>query len=197
MGMAAHRKHDTDLILDSARALVLRVGPRAASVKAIAAASGAPVGTLYHRFGSRDGVLAAAWLRALERFAERAMASARAGAGPVESAAGMSAAAIGFARDEPDDAQLLLSVRRDDLLDAAPGDDFRTRLDEINTPLAAELRRIARELHGRAGERAVETVTRAVVDVPYAAIRRRGRDLPAWLEEDVAASTRALLQPRI
>ena len=66
--MAPPRKHTTDEILDAARAIVQRDGPRAASVKAIAAASGAPVGTLYHRFGSRDGLLVAVWLRALERF---------------------------------------------------------------------------------------------------------------------------------
>jgi len=97
-------------------------GPRAVSVAAIAQASGAPTGTLYHRFGSRDGILAAAWLRALERFA------------------------------------------------------------------AAE---------ERADARAVEAVTRAVVDLPAAAVRRHsgggGPGLPPWLEEDLIASIRALL----
>ncbi|KKC02727.1 helix-turn-helix domain-containing protein, partial [Mycobacterium nebraskense] len=66
--MAPPRKHETDVILDAARALVLAGGPRAASVAAIAKTSGAPAGTLYHRFGNRDGILTAAWLRALERF---------------------------------------------------------------------------------------------------------------------------------
>ena len=73
--MAPPRKHETDVILDAARALVLTDGPRAASVAAIAKASGAPTGTLYHRFGDRNGILAAAWLRALERFQSRAMAA--------------------------------------------------------------------------------------------------------------------------
>ena len=66
--MAPPRKHETDVILDAARTLVLSEGPRAASVAAIAATSGAPAGTLYHRFGNRNGILTAAWLRALERF---------------------------------------------------------------------------------------------------------------------------------
>ena len=57
--MAPPRKHDTDTILDAARALALRDGPRAVSVAAIARESGAPIGTLYHRFSSRDGILAA------------------------------------------------------------------------------------------------------------------------------------------
>lgn len=49
--------HDAGAILDAARGLVLEGGPRAAGVAAIAAASGAPVGSIYHRFGSRDGLL--------------------------------------------------------------------------------------------------------------------------------------------
>src|SRR3954447_9320049 len=144
--MAPPRKHDTDQILDAARALVLRSGPRAAGVAAIARESGAPVGTLYHRFGSRDAILAAAWLRALGRFQERALASAREtkpSGDAVATGAAMAAAIVSCSRDMPHDADLLLSIRRDDLLDAAPGQEVRARLDEINAPLQEEVRRIA------------------------------------------------------
>src|ERR1700689_901924 len=163
--MAPPRKHDTDRILDAARSLLLRDGPRAASVAAIARESGAPVGTLYHRFGNRDGVLAAAWLRALEGFQRRALAAA-AGADPLEAAIAMAASQVAFARAQPEDARLLLTLRRDDLLDAAPDDGFRARLDAINAPLEASLLRLTRELRGRADARARDVVTRAVVDLP-------------------------------
>src|SRR6201987_5443882 len=99
--MAPPRKHQTDVILDAARELVLDGGPRAASVAAIAKSSGAPPGTLYHRFGNRDGILTAAWLRALGRFQARALA-ARADA-PLETAVAMAVAAVGFARELPPD----------------------------------------------------------------------------------------------
>src|SRR5665213_1418161 len=99
--MAPARKHDTDRILDTTRALVLRDGPRAASVAAIARASDAPVGTLYHRFGSRDGILAAAWLRALERFQRRALAAAE-HPDPLEAGVAMARAQVSFAREEPE-----------------------------------------------------------------------------------------------
>ena len=89
--MAPPRKHETDVILDATRALVLTAGPRAASVAAIAKASGAPAGTLYHRFGNRDGVVIAAWLRALDRFQQRALAAT--GSTPVAHAAAMAVAA--------------------------------------------------------------------------------------------------------
>jgi AcrR family transcriptional regulator len=196
--MAPPRKHDTDRILDAARALVLRDGPRAASVAAIARASEAPVGTLYHRFGSRDGVLAAAWLRALEDFQRRALAAATAHPDPLEAAVTMAISPIGFARDQPEDARLLLTLRRDDLLDADPDDRFRARLRAINAPLETTVAGLARALRGRADARAVDAITRAVVDLPNAAIRRYVRDggrLPSWLERDVAEAARRLLRP--
>jgi len=90
--VAPPRKHGTDVILDATRGLVLAHGPRAASVAAIAKASGAPAGTLYYRFGNRDGVVTAAWLRALERFQSRALAAGAATA--LDTAAAMAVAAM-------------------------------------------------------------------------------------------------------
>jgi AcrR family transcriptional regulator len=196
--MAPPRKHDSDRILDAARTLVLRDGPRSASVAAIARDSEAPVGTLYHRFGSRDGLLAAAWLRALEGFQRRALAAAE-HSDPLEAAVSMASSQVRFSREQPEDARLLLTMRRDDLLDADPDESFRARLDAINAPLAATLARLTEVLRGRGDARAADDVTRAVVDLPNATIRRHmreGRELPPWLEHDVAAAARRLLQPR-
>lgn len=193
--MAPPRKHDTDRILDTTRELVLRDGPRAASVAAIARASNAPVGTLYHRFGSRDGVLAAAWLRALERFQQRALAAAQQPE-PLEAAVAMASAQIVFAREQPEDARLLLTLRRDDLLDADPSDRFRAQLDAINSPLREALTQLTKALLGKADARALSLVTLAVVDLPNAAIRRRlgaGRRLPPGVEGDIGEAVRKLL----
>jgi AcrR family transcriptional regulator len=175
--MAPPRKHETDVILDAARALVLDGGPRAASVAAIAKSSGAPAGTLYHRFGNRDGILTAAWLRALERFQARAMAAE--GETPERTAVGMAVAAVGFARELPEDARLLLTIRPGDLLDDEPDAAFRQTLAAMNAPLTERV-----------------AVARAVADLPYAVVRRHAYDepMPSWLEADVAASVRAMLE---
>ncbi|WP_415842961.1 TetR/AcrR family transcriptional regulator, partial [Nocardia ninae] len=169
--MAPPRKHDTDVILDAARALVLAEGPRAASVAAIAEASGAPVGTLYHRFGNRNGVLTAAWLRALERFQSGVLTAAE-HPDAIEAGVDMVRAALTFGRELPDDARLLLNLRPSDLLDGGPDDDFRARLTTMNAPLFDHLRRIATARFGRAGDREIDAISRAVVDLPYAALRR-------------------------
>ncbi|WP_067885214.1 TetR/AcrR family transcriptional regulator [Nocardia vaccinii] len=192
--MAPPRKHDTDAILDAARSLVLRDGPRAASVAAIAAASGAPVGTLYHRFGNRNGVLVATWIRALERFQARALAAAE-HPDALEAAVGMAVAAIVFARNLPEDARLLLQLRPRDLLDGEPESDLRHRLEQMNAPLVAHIQRLTRELFHSTDPRDLDRVANAVVDLPNAALRRHARQgkLPSWLEDDVAEAARILL----
>ena len=58
------RLHTDDAVLDATAEIVLAEGSRAASMNAIAAASGAPVGSIYHRYASRDEVVVALWERA-------------------------------------------------------------------------------------------------------------------------------------
>ncbi|OBG52047.1 MULTISPECIES: TetR/AcrR family transcriptional regulator [unclassified Mycobacterium] len=192
--MAPPRKHETDVILDAARALVLDGGPRAASVAAIAKASGAPAGTLYHRFGNRDGILTAAWLRALERFQARALAAD--GETPADTAVAMAVSAVGFARELPDDARLLLTIRPGDLLDDEPDAAFQQTLAAMNAPLTERIAVLARQLYGNNRPRSVDAVARAVADLPYAVVRRHAYDdpMPRWLEDDVAVSALAVLR---
>ena len=192
--MAPPRKHETDVILDATRALVLAGGPRAASVAAIAKASGAPAGTLYHRFGNRDGVVTAAWLRALERFQARAMAPQAETA--ADTAVAMAVAAISFARELPEDARLLLTIRPGDLLDGQPDPAFHKTLAAMNAPLVERVHELAERLYGSSDPRAVDAMNRAVADLPFAVVRRHAHDepMPSWLEADVAASVRAVLE---
>lgn len=191
--MAPPRKHDTDMILDTARELVLTNGPRAASVAAIAKASGAPAGTLYHRFGNRDTILTTTWLRALDRFQSLALAAGADSA--LDSAVAMAVTTIRFARDFPDDARLLLLIRPGDLLDTQTDTALQEVIEARNKPLRARLVEFAHALYGSAGARPLDAVNRAVVDLPYAVVRRHAhrQRLPSWLEDDVADSVRALL----
>jgi AcrR family transcriptional regulator len=189
--VAPPRKHETDAILDAARGLVLGGGPRVAGVAAIAKASGAPVGTLYHRFGNRDGILAATWLRALDRF--QAMAMSASADADLEAAVAMALSALDFAREYPDDARLLLMMRPEDLVDAEGGGELAETIANRNVPLAERLRTLARALYGADGARSLDAVQRAVVELPYAAVRRHVQHVPDWLAGDLAVSVRALL----
>ncbi len=55
-------------ILSATGRLIARHGPSGATIGAIARALGAPTGSIYHRFDSRDGLLAEVWLGAATAF---------------------------------------------------------------------------------------------------------------------------------
>jgi AcrR family transcriptional regulator len=59
--------HPIDTLLDVARDLVVRDGARAVTVDRIIEISGAPKGSIYHRFSTVDDLLAAMWIRAVRR----------------------------------------------------------------------------------------------------------------------------------
>src|SRR5260370_40248012 len=59
---------DETQILTAAGRLIARHGPSGATIAAIARALGAPTGSIYHRFDSRDGLLAEVWLGAAPAF---------------------------------------------------------------------------------------------------------------------------------
>ena len=112
----------------------------------------------------------------------------------LESAVSMAVAAIGFAREFPEDARPLLMIRPSDLLDGEPDAAFQQTLAEMNAPFVERVRNFARELYGGRDRRCVDAVARAISDLPYAVVRRHAHDdpMPSW-EDDVAAAARALL----
>ncbi len=65
----------------------------------------------------------------------------------------------------------------------------------MNAPLVERLRELARAIFGDDDPRSMDAMSRAVVDLPYAAVRRHANDaeLPDWMEEDLAAAVRKLL----
>ena len=196
--------HQPDAILDAARDLVATGGRKAATVGAIARASRAPSGSIYHRFGSQDRVLIEAWVRAVRRFQAGFLeAIGQRGVPAAEAAVAAALWTPRFASENPADAVLLIRYRSEDLarfpltdLDAA--DDVAA----LNDPVIDAIRRLAVRLYGRIGRRGYETLTLAVVDLPYGAVRRHlgrrhpgrgGVELPSELPAQLEAAVRAAL----
>jgi AcrR family transcriptional regulator len=187
--------HSEDAILDAARSLVLESGARSATLNAIAEASGAPKGSIYHRFASLDDLLAELWIRAVRRSqAEFIEALNKPDATSAALAAALSL--YDFAQRQPADARLLASLRREDLVDSVKAPRLQSELAGLNRPLEAALTRLARRLYGRATKGTVERTLTAVVDLPMGAIRRHliGRTpLPSGLRRQLEAAVRAAL----
>jgi AcrR family transcriptional regulator len=188
--------HSDETILDATRDLLVRGGPDAATTAAISTASGAPVGSLYHRFGSRTQLFAQVWLRTVSRFQAGLLAAADGTTG-IERALAVADWTVEFAIRHPDDARLLLQGRREELLaDADLPAETRQSLATLNRPVARLLRQLAVDLFGAATPRQRELLTIAVIDVPYAIVSRHLRHgTSAKTHRDLVAGTvRALLR---
>jgi AcrR family transcriptional regulator len=172
---------------------VLEGGARAATMNRLVAMSGAPKGSIYHRFGTLDELLAALWLRTVRR-SQDAFLAALERDDAVEAAVAAALSLHDFAAEHPADARLLASVRREDLVHTASGAELR----RVNARMPAVMGGLARRLYGRATAEAVERVTFAVVDLPLGAIRRHlvaGKPLPRGLRAQLEAAVRAALRP--
>ena len=163
--------HHPDVLLDHARAIVLERGLRAATMDAIAEASGAPTGSLYYRFRSRDDLLARLWIRAVRRSQEAfCAAEQRAGAEAAAIAAALSL--YDFCEQQREDARLLVSIRREDLIQSEVSPELRRELQELNRPIERTIASLSRRLFGGASAADRDRVTAAVFDIPYGLARR-------------------------
>ena len=187
------------MILDASRDLVLRDGARGVTVDRIVTASGAPKGSVYHRFSTVDDLLAAMWLRAVRRSQDRFLAPLTAGGDPIETAITAGLAIHDFACQEPADARLLAALRREDLVGEITDPGLAVALQEVNERLREALTALARRLYGRATRDSVEWTTCAVIDLPQGAIRRHlvaGVAVPVGVRSQLSAAMRAALAAR-
>lgn len=183
--MGRPAKFSQDQILDAALAIVAGSGPGAATMAAIAARLDGPTGSLYHRFGSRDLLIATLWLRTVRRFQD-GFVSALA-AGDAEAAA---LHVPRWCRAHPAEAALLLLHRREDLAARWPA-ELGHALDRCDARVAAALNDFA----ARSGVDR-ERLVFAVVDVPYGAVRRHllgRRSPPSSVDELIVSACRAVL----
>ncbi|MFC7615794.1 TetR/AcrR family transcriptional regulator [Actinokineospora soli] len=149
-------KHTRDAMLDTARALVLDGGPAAASARAVALALGAPSGSIYHRFPRRDDLVAAAWLRAQDRFLDAYLTAAQ------QSPTAGATRVLTWSAENPADAALLLRHALPDLLRGEVSPTLATQAATNNTRAETAVRTTAEAL-----DLPLDDVVLALVDLPW------------------------------
>lgn len=187
--------HPTDTMLDAARDLLLGEGARGATVDAIAAASGAPTGSIYHRFGSRDELIARLWIRAVHRSQESFLAVLER-ADPREAAIAAATSVLDFCDKSPEDAQLLVAFRREDLISAVPEGPLADELKALNRPVERAIVQLARRLYGTRSREALDRTMLVSFDLAYGAARRylvSGTPLSSGLRADVSRAIAAVI----
>lgn len=173
--MARPRLHDLDALLDAAELLLAEGGGGALTIRALAERTGAPSGSLYHAFGSRNELLGRMWLRAANRFLDlqRTAVSEHLGeeadfdrAVAATVAAASTPAAL--AAQSPATAKLLLEHRREAIVDEGLPEPLTTELQALDDQLLQIMRTLASALFGRRDRRAIDIVSVCIVDLPSA-----------------------------
>lgn len=189
--MARPKKFSTEQILDGALAVVGRRW-RAATIADVAAQIGAPVGSIYHRFGSREILFVSLWLRSIRRFHVGFLAATE-GPDPHRAAVDTAVHIPHYCRAHPAEALALSLYRWHVLLDEGPSDlldEIRTINDDIDTAL----RRLCIARFGSDDQGHMELLSTAVQASPYGLVRPYlGTAVPDNLDDIVAAAATAIL----
>jgi AcrR family transcriptional regulator len=175
-----------DALLDAAAALLASDGPPAVTMSAVARATGAPSGSMYHRFPTRAALCGELWLRTEERFHAGFIAASAVSTDPQERCVAAARFTVQWCREHPVEAQVLLAGA--DALGAA---DWPAELTSRRKRLHRTLRR---NLGGLGADQ--DRVNAAVIDIPYAVVRRHliaGQRIPASAEAIVEQCALALI----
>lgn len=189
--MARPPKFEHDQILDAALSAVADHG-RSATVAQVAAALGGPVGSIYHRYRSRQELLVALWLREIRGFHVGLM-DAMTGHDPQRALVGAAVHIPRYCRAHPRRAVAMTLYRRKALLDDPPpslADAVRTLNDAPDAAMDA----LCGRRYGRATPRRREIVVTAVRQCPYGLVRPYvGGTVPGWIDAAVDAAAAAIL----
>jgi AcrR family transcriptional regulator len=189
------RVYDQDQILDAVERLAVQSGPAAVTIRAISDAIGVSNGAVYHTFGSRAGLVGRAWLRAGHRFLSvqgELIDAALDGDAAAAVVAAAEAPAV-FAEQYPHSSQLVLTVRRAELLGPETPTEIATQLRDLDRLLVESMIRLARALWDRKDAAAVDVITICIVELPTAILLRRNRINDPDARERLRAAVRAVL----
>lgn len=185
MGRSA--KFSDDDMLDAAMRLIEVGGLGAATVTAVAEATGAPSGSIYHRFASRDLLMARLWLRTVQQFQEGFLAALRVDDVDLAARTAMTHT-VRWSRENPAGASVLLRYSREDLVARWP-DQLGAELKDLNRPVLDALEAFVARRFGVVTAELVRGTRFALMVLPYAAVRShiiRGSS-PSLADEELVA----------
>lgn len=188
--MARPKFADADF-LDAALAIAAERGPPAVTVSAIAERLGAPVGSFYHRFASRDVLLGELWLRTVLDFQQGITAA-------LDSGDGLRAAlhTPTWVRSHLDKGRLLLLYHRDDFLQRGWPETVRDGVAAQTARMEAAFAQFARLIFGRAGKDETRRAQFLIAEMPVGVVRQhlqRREKPPPIVDELIRITYRAVV----
>jgi AcrR family transcriptional regulator len=177
--------------LAAARELIAERGLEAVTVDSVAERVGAPKGSFYYRFASRDALLGELWLKTVLAYQEGFVAA-------IEAGDGLKAAlhTPAWARRNLDGARLLMLYSRHDFVHGPWPAELRLGVADQAERFEACLRKFAGHAFGRASRGEMRRATFVLAEVPIAAVKphleRRERP-PPLVDELITKTYRAIV----
>lgn len=189
--MARPQKFSVDQILDAAAQAGVEHW-RDTTITHVAQIVGAPTGSIYHRFPSRDALFGALWVRSINRF-HQGLLVASAIDDPRAAMAALARHIPQFCRENPHDAKAMTLYRHVDLIGLVP-DSMRDDVATVNDAIDVALRDTVRRRYGRLTDRRYRLALLATRQGPYGLIRPLvGGEIPHDFDTICVASAEGIL----
>ena len=169
MGRNAHFTNEQ--FIDAALKIASGQGPAGVTIAAIAGEIGAPIGSVYHRFPSRDVLLAEVWLRVVSSFQESFLQF-------LERGAGLEAAlhTPRWVRRHPAEARIILLYRQEELVTGGWPEELKVKALELKRSLEGGIAGFTARTCGKSGRKEIDRAVFALIDMPYGAVIRHVRE---------------------
>ena len=177
--------------LAAARDLAAAGGPASVTVTSVTERLGAPTGSFYHRFASRDVLLANVWLGTALAFQTDFVAAIKAGDG----LAGALHTPI-WVRQNFEEARAFLLYHRNDFAHGNWPQDLKDQVVRQSRRVDAAYKRLARDTFGGVGANELRLARFVLADVPKAAVGpylRQGVAPPTIVDEMIETTYRAIV----
>jgi len=189
--VARPAKFTSEQILDAARDAAVEHW-RDTTITHVAERVGAPTGSIYHRFPSRDALFGSLWARSIHRFHQGLLLAAEI-ENPHASMAAMARHIPRFCRENPGEAKAMTLYRLSDLLPKIPAEQ-RAELATINDDVDTELRRVTARRYGRLTDRRYRLALLGTRQCPYGLVRPLiGGEIPRAFDAICVAATEGIL----
>ena len=189
---ARFRKED---FIEAALELLAERGLAGVTMAAISKRTGAPVGSVYHRFKSREILLAELWVALIESFQEGFIAVLQSGA--TEKAALYT---LKWIREHRHKARVFLLHHREQLIAGDWPDEMKEKVETLMNGLNDCLTDFARQHMGKATRQNLARIAFCLIHVPMSAARdylESGRPVPTYYDKLVLETYRAVLKPHL
>lgn len=178
-------------LISTAMDLLAEKGLANVTMAEISKKSGAPIGSVYHRFSSRELLLANVWVTLIRSFQTGYIKKLKQG-----NAVDMALHTLQWVREHPRQAKAFLLHKREQLITGQWPEDLKASVKILKNEMDRAMKDFAVRYLGSAREKDMARVFFCLVQVPNGAVRdylQKDEPVPDYLDKLVSETCQALL----